>query len=140
MASTTERENHIYMAKLAEQAERYDGLFLTHSLSKLSHYDYTLFGFWGKKKKKPELLNSRFFKLIIFHFENECRYGGTDEEKGDQESRSRHGTERGREEPVLRCVQEHGGSSQSLMEDLIFARAEGRIERERSDPEADQGV
>ena len=33
MASTTERENHIYMAKLAEQAERHDGLFLTHSLS-----------------------------------------------------------------------------------------------------------
>ena len=39
----------------------------------------------GKKKKKPELLNSRFFKLIIFHFENEYRYGGTDEEKGDGE-------------------------------------------------------
>ena len=29
MASTKDRENHIYMAKLAEQAERYDGLFLT---------------------------------------------------------------------------------------------------------------
>ena len=61
MASTKERENHVYMAKIAEQAERYDGLFLTHSLSKLSHYDYTLFGFWGKKKKK-----TRAFKLKVF--------------------------------------------------------------------------
>ena len=53
MASTKERENHIYMAKLAKQAERYDGLFFnTHSLSKLSLYDYTLFGFWEKKNDK----------------------------------------------------------------------------------------
>lgn len=28
MASTKERENFVYVAKLAEQAERYDGLFL----------------------------------------------------------------------------------------------------------------
>jgi hypothetical protein len=34
MAFTKERENFVYIAKLAEQAERYEGLFsLTHFLN-----------------------------------------------------------------------------------------------------------
>lgn len=41
MASTKERENYVYIAKLAEQAERYDGL----SLSSFSFFFSIIFEF-----------------------------------------------------------------------------------------------
>ena len=63
-----------------------------------------------------------------------CRNGGCDDESGEYG----RGTERGREEPTLRCVQERGWSSQSLVEDPIFFGAEGGVQRQRSEREADQ--
>ena len=54
MAIDKERENHVYIAKLAEQAERYDGPSLSPSLEPSSS-SFPLFGFrenpWSKKAK-----------------------------------------------------------------------------------------
>ena len=61
MASTKEKENHIYMAKLAEQAERHDGLFLTHSLSQSLAIMIILCLVYEKKK-----MINRAFKLKVF--------------------------------------------------------------------------
>ena len=44
MAIDKERENHVYIAKLAEQAERYDGPSLSPSLEPSSS-SFPLFGF-----------------------------------------------------------------------------------------------
>lgn len=56
----SERDNNVYKAKLAEQAERYDGesqLFFkiylhTHTLTHLN--TFTLLNFWAKRRQKKK--------------------------------------------------------------------------------------
>lgn len=117
------RENFVYIAKLAEQAERYDGECFVLPLS---------------RSTVLVQLGLGFQILTGFHFfcEKIGRNGGCDEERG----KAGCGVDCGRAEFTLGWIQERDRSAKSFLEDSIIDRAEGGVERERAEREADQGV
>lgn len=112
MASTKERENFVYVAKLAEQAERYEGIYFWFFWIDI----WPRFLIWKKIKIRCLYvvldLDLNFAK-INWLWDFECfvfvcvRNGGSNEECGE----AKRGIDGWGEEPSIGWVQERGGCS-----------------------------
>ncbi|KAK9703570.1 14-3-3 protein [Popillia japonica] len=113
----SEREDNVYKAKLAEQAERYDEM--VEAMKKVAKLDVEL------------TVEERNLLSVAYK-----RNGGGHEES----SKTRRRTDGGRTKPAVRSVQERDRRAASFLEDNLLDRTEGGEQRGRRQTRNDPAV